>query len=358
MRIGLIIYGSLSTVSGGYLYDRLLVEGLRRQGETVEVISLPWRFYLAHLTDNLHVRLPPHFDVLIQDELNHPSLIAANRLSRPHPYPVLSLVHHLRCSEPRPAWQNAFYRWLERSYLRSVDGFIFNSLTTQRVVHGEVGSRRPYLVAFPPTDRFGDPLPESEIAARARRTPFRLIFVGNLIPRKGVHTLIQALASRPFAGRPYRLDVVGSLTADPSYSRAIQRQVERFGLSPFVHFHGTLEQEALRHLLGQGHVLVVPSAYEGFGIVYLEGMGFGLPAIGTTAGAAGEIIEHEHTGYLIAPNDSATLAHYLATLDDDREVLLRLSLQARRRYLRQPRFHQTVTEIQAFLQRCVQTFPW
>ncbi len=81
MKLGLVIYGSLDTLSGGYLYDRKLVEYLRAQGDTVEIISLPWRNYAAHLTDNLHFRLPPDLDLLIQDELNHPSLISANSLS-------------------------------------------------------------------------------------------------------------------------------------------------------------------------------------------------------------------------------------------------------------------------------------
>ena len=124
MKLGLLIYGSLDTLSGGYLYDRKLVEYLRTQGDTVEIISLPWRNYAAHLTDNFHFRLPPGLDLLIQDELNHPSLISAN--SRSHPYPIISLIHHLRCSEQRPAWQNWFYRIIEKRYLNSVDGFIFN----------------------------------------------------------------------------------------------------------------------------------------------------------------------------------------------------------------------------------------
>ena len=129
MKIGLVIYGSLDTLSGGYMYDRMLVDYLRAQGDTVEIISLPWRNYAAHLTDNFTFKLPPDLDILIQDELNHPSLILANR--RPHPYPVISLVHHLRCSELRPQWQNNFYRVVEKKYLQSVDGFIFNSETTK-----------------------------------------------------------------------------------------------------------------------------------------------------------------------------------------------------------------------------------
>ena len=74
MRIGFVIYGSIDAVSGGYLYDRKLVECLRAEGETVEIISLPWRNYASHLTDNFHFRLPQNLDILIEDELNHPSL--------------------------------------------------------------------------------------------------------------------------------------------------------------------------------------------------------------------------------------------------------------------------------------------
>src|SRR5215203_3408456 len=177
MRIGLIIYGSLDTLSGGYLYDRKLVDYLRSQGDSVEVISLPWRNYLAHLTDNLRFRLPSNLDVLIQDELNHPSLIFANW--EKHPYPIVSLVHHLRCSELRPKWQNAFYRVVEKKYLQSVDGFIFNSQTTKSVVRGLLVNGKPCIVAYPPTDRFGDAISEDEIIERAKGEVLRILFLGN-----------------------------------------------------------------------------------------------------------------------------------------------------------------------------------
>ena len=52
MRVGLVIYGSLETISGGYLYDCKLVAHLRAAGDTVEIFSLPWRNYAQHLADN------------------------------------------------------------------------------------------------------------------------------------------------------------------------------------------------------------------------------------------------------------------------------------------------------------------
>ncbi|HEU0292272.1 MAG TPA: glycosyltransferase family 4 protein [Anaerolineales bacterium] len=348
MKLGFVIYGSLDTVSGGYLYDRKLVDYLRAQGDAVKIISLPWRNYATHLMDNLSFRLPPNLDILIQDELNHPSLIGANRGK--HPYPIVSLVHHLRCSELRSKWQNDLYRIIEEKYLQSVDGFIFNSKTTERVVTSLAESSKPSIVAYPPTDRFGEAISEKEISERASRNELWILFIGNVIYRKGLHTLLAALNA---VGRdnisPYRLDVVGGLTAEPRYASAVEGYVRAYGLSSIVKFHGTLDNQPLIERYRQAHVMVVPSSYEGFGIVYLEGMCFGLPAIGTTAGAASEIITHGEDGYLIQPNDATTLAQHLTQLARDRELLVRLSLNAVKRYQSQPKWDETAKKIREFL---------
>ena len=361
MRIGLVIYGSLDTVSGGYLYDRKLVEYLRAQGDTVEIISLPWRNYAAHLMDNLSFRLPlsnviatrearkqsqnnQPFDVLIQDELNHPSLIAANE--RKHPCLVISLVHHLRCSELRPAWQNAFYRIVEKKYLQSVDGFIFNSKTTQGVVNALIANTKPSLVAYPPTDRFGDAISAEEIRERANSSELRILFLGNVIYRKGLHTLLEAVQG---LATKVRLDIVGGLSSEPRYAHKMEKYVFKHGLSAIVKFHGALDNEPLIERYRQAHVMVVPSSYEGFGIVFLEGMCFGLPAIGTTAGGASEIITHGQDGYLIQPDDTTALVKHLQELANDRKLLVRLSLNAVKRYQSQPKWDETAKSISEFL---------
>lgn len=344
MKIGLVIYGFLDTLSGGYMYDRMLVDNLRTQGDTVEIISLPWRNYAAHLTDNFTFKLPSGLDILIQDELNHPSLIRANR--RPHPYPVISLVHHLRCSELRPKWQNDLYRIIERRYLQSVDGFIFNSETTKGVVNGLIGNSLPEVVAFPPTDRFGEAISEEEIEARCKKREINILFLGNVIERKGLHTLLQALRLSTF---DLRLDIVGSLTADPAYAKQMQEFVSTRSLSPRVTFHSSLNNQPLIDKLKSAHILVVPSSYEGFGIVYLEGMGFGLPAIGTTLGAASEVIDDGRTGFLIQPGNAQGLAEKLELLNERRDLLLEMSLAAQGRYQRQPTWNQTAGRIREFL---------
>ena len=351
MKLGLIIYGSLDTLSGGYLYDRKLVEFLRSQGDHVEVLSLPWRYYAAHLVDNLSFRLPPNLDVLIQDELNHPSLIFANR-GKPS-YPIISLVHHLRCSEFRPKWQNAFYAWVEKKYLQSVDGFIFNSKTTRNVVQEVLGHEKPAVLAFPPTDRFGEPISETDIVERAKSEEFRILFLGNVIHRKGLHTLLQAVSNQPSA---FRIDVIGSLTSEPQYAKQIESFISDNHLSSFLFLHGALDREPLIEKLSQAHVLVVPSSYEGFGIVYLEGMCFGLPAIGTRAGAASEIISNGVDGFLIQPENADELANRLKLLRENREILIQMSLAARDHYLRQPKWEETAGRIREFLLKRIDEF--
>lgn len=354
MRLALLIYGSLDIVSGGYLYDRELVKHLRASGDEVEIISLPWRDYGRHLGDNfsraLLARLRAgRWDVLVQDELNHPSLFWLNlKLRGQGRYPILSIVHHLRSSEHRPGWQNVFYRWLERRYLASVDGFIFNSQTTRAAVERLVGHLRPAVVAYPAGNRFQATLTDAEVRARAFQPgPLRIVFLGNLIPRKNLLTLLRAVAQLSEAG--WRLSIIGNLTVDAAHTRAVRRYIQRAGLSDNVTLRGALSEADLAAELARGQVLAVPSEYEGFGIMYLEGMSFGLPALASTAGAAHEIITPGENGFLVAPADVNGLAAHLRALATDREQLARMSVAALERLRVHPTWAQSAARIREFL---------
>jgi glycosyltransferase involved in cell wall biosynthesis len=354
MRVGLLIYGSLDTRSGGYLYDRKLVEHLRSQGDSVDIISIPWRNYFMHLSDNLSRRLlnglrKLSLDVLIQDELNHPSLAWLNK-DLETSYPVISLVHHLRSEESHPGWKKKLYSLVERRYLDSVDGFIFNSQTTKESVekHTQVNGR-PWVIATPAGDRFGPPTQWESINEPAvQDSPLRLLFVGNLIPRKGLHILIEALGL--LEDGCCRLDVVGSLDADPGYVRRVFSRVDVLGLLNKIKFHGEMEDQKLMRIYEASQLLVVPSSFEGFGIVYLEGMRFGLPGIGTNQGAAREIIQSGKNGYLIAPDDVSGLANLLTGLHHDRRRLKVLRINAWKHQQQFPSWGESMANARRFLQ--------
>lgn len=358
MRVALVLYGDLDFISGGFLYDRMLVEYLRRQGEEVEIVSLPWRSYAGGLLDNLSPGLKRRLgsiraDIILQDELAHPSLFWLNRDLQGRGRPrLVAMVHHLRCSEARPAWRNRFYRLVERRYLASVDAFIVNSRATQKTVEELGAGQKPAVLAYPGADRFSVSLSGEDLAIRARDPgPLRLLFLGNVIPRKGLHTLLTALSLLPRDS--WRLTVVGSLEVDKAYGKMMQSRVAEAGWEGQVEFTGTLEKEVLASRLASSQVLAVPSSYEGFGIVYLEGMAFGLPALATTAGGAREIITSGRDGFLVPPGDAAALAGHLRTLMEDRERLLAMSLAAQARFASHPTWEEAGLAVHRFLQSLV-----
>lgn len=352
MRAALIIYGSLDSVSGGYLYDRRLVQYLRDQGDDVAIISLPWRSYGRHLFDNWSPALDERlqrggYDVVLQDELNHPSLFRLNERLIERPAPLVSIVHHLRSSEARPSWQNRLYRAIERRYLNTVDAFICNSQTTRQAVASLLDAPRPMLVAPPGRDHI---MPQPALRAVApgdKDDPLRLLFVGNVIPRKGLHVLLEALAHLPTAA--WSLAVVGDETIDPAYTASIDRQIARLPAGTQLTRHGRLDDTSLAQQFAAAQLLVVPSSYEGFGIVYMEALGYGLPVIATTAGAAAEIVREGVDGFLINPSDARALAQRLVTLRDNPALLAELSRNALARFQVFPTWPESAGRIRRFL---------
>ena len=139
----------------------------------------------------------------------------------------------MRSDEKHPTWQRWLYRLVERAYLRTVDGLICDSEATRLSATRLAGSQPPGIVAWPGRASVPAPLSAAEITARAQASgPLRLLFVGNLIRRKGLHILLETLAHVP--QESWRLAVVGSPVADPSYATAVRRQSRRLGIDPGI----------------------------------------------------------------------------------------------------------------------------
>ncbi|MFP3983252.1 MAG: glycosyltransferase family 4 protein [Desulfurivibrionaceae bacterium] len=353
MKIGLVTYDSPDLLTGGYLYNRYLVDFLGKANHRTEVISLPGGSYLSNLCHNfssgIYRKLAAGYDVLIQDALAHPSLFYLNnRLHRESDTTILALVHCLRSVMCRRSPFRSIYNRNERRYFERVDGVICTSSFTGSMIENHLKPGLPSVVARPGGDRFADLPGHLEIQKRAGRShEFRILFLGNLLPGKRLHDLCTAVASLP--DTEIRLSIAGSMTMDPGYCAAVQKQIDRSGLRPRVDLHGSLQVERLQEELQQAHLLAVPSDSEAFGIAYLEGFAFGLPAIGGTRGGASEIITHGENGYLVKPGDVASLSRYLHKLHRDREMLSRMSLAARRTYESYPSWSDSMGKIHSFI---------
>lgn len=348
MNIAFVLYGDLNQQSGGYLYDRRLVGYLRGEGDQIDVVSLPQRSYGASLLDNFSSDngQASQADIILQDELCHPSLVWSNR--RIHSARIIALVHHLRSSEQWPAWEKQAYRYLEVQYLKTVQGVICTSQRTCHLIQKLMRKNMPNLVAHPGKNHIQPRFSEEDLRSRSKNlSPLRLVFVGNLIPRKGLHTLLKALSN--LKREQWHLTVIGSAEMQPSYAAAMNALAVQYGLSERVAFMGALGHAQIAEHLQASHVLVIPSHHEGFGIAYLEGMGFGLPAIASSSGGASDIVEDRSNGFLVSPDNDGALNRRLRTLIEKPQVVAEMGMQALKTYARHPTWERSGQRIRKFL---------
>lgn len=161
--------------------------------------------------------------------------------------------------------------------------------------------------------------------------PVRLLSLGRLVERKGVATVVEALA-RLGDQAPVELLVaggppLGELDRDPEVRR-LRDRAEQLGVADRVRFLGAVSHEDVPHLLRDVDIVACTPWYEPFGIVPLEAAACGLPVIASAVGGMLDTVVHERTGLLVPPRDPAAVADALLRLSD-RRFRLRLGAGAR-----------------------------
>lgn len=144
----------------------------------------------------------------------------------------------------------------------------------------------------------------------------RILFVGQCEPYKGVDVLLRAVAQLDQSEEhSFTVDIVGNTDTNTAYYRQLQRTVERENLGKRINFRGHVGDKAqLRRLYGRADIFALPSRYEGFGIVLLEAMSFGLPIVATMAGAIPESVQDGVHGLLVPSDDPQALAEAIGKL--------------------------------------------
>ncbi|MDP8974475.1 MAG: glycosyltransferase [Actinomycetota bacterium] len=157
-----------------------------------------------------------------------------------------------------------------------------------------------------------------------------VVYVGRMVARKGVDTLVEA-----FALLPRRLDarlvIVGGESGGSSEATRLAALAEERGISERVCFAGSRPQEDLRHYYGAANVAVSVPHYEPFGMTPLEAMACAKPVVGSRVGGIKTSVADGETGYLVPPRDPETLAERVLRLLSDPALQFRLGSAARHR---------------------------
>jgi glycosyltransferase involved in cell wall biosynthesis len=213
---------------------------------------------------------------------------------------------------------------LERWAVRRADLVVTHSHHNARSAARAYGLDEAAIPVVP----HGIPLPRAA-ASRPRGLPPRVLYLGRLERRKGIHVLVEALPAVLAARADVEVVVAGQDTPTAPGSRC-WRDHAALTLPPEhrrrVRFVGYVEAAALEGLYDEADLVVAPSLYESFGLVYLEAMGRGRAVIGTDVSAIPEVVAAGETGLLTPPEDAPALAAAIVRLlerDDEREAMAR-----------------------------------
>ena len=323
-----VVPGPLEQRTGGYIYDARMVTGLRRLGWTVTVHNLDGVFpeaderartsltaTLTALPDGARVII----DGLAMGALPEPLHAHGGRLR------ILALVHHPLADETGlDSRQQYHLATLEREALAACHGVVVTSeFTISRLRDFGVDPARVRAVR-PGTD------PAEPAAGPGPGASPVLLCVATVTPRKGQDLLVRALGR--LVDLPWRCVCAGSLTRTPVYAEGVETQVREAGLEDRIELVGECEPSVLNRLYGESSLFVLPSHYEGYGMVFGEALARGLPIVSTTGGAIPHTVPSD-VGVLVPPDDERALAGALDGLlrgPDGETRRARLSTAARR----------------------------
>ena len=316
--------GDLANPTGGYAYDRRIIEGLAALGWRTAVVDLgdgfPFPTNAARAAARTRLAALPIGPPIVIDGLAFGALPeAAAALGATHS--LVALVHHpLALETGLSAAASASLRASERAALACARHVIATSTTTARLLAADydVPSERLSVVE-PGTERVATP-------QRRVESVIALLAVGAVVPRKGYDVLVAALARLKHL--PWRLVIAGDCGRSVDTFRRLVADIAALGLSDRVQLAGTVTAEELASLYASADLFVLPSRFEGYGMAYAEAIAHGVPVIGTNAGAIPETVPAD-AGVLVPPDDVDMLAATLQRLMDNPAERERLAAGAR-----------------------------
>jgi glycosyltransferase involved in cell wall biosynthesis len=156
---------------------------------------------------------------------------------------------------------------------------------------------------------------------------FELLFVGNLLERKGIKDLLRAFAMPSVMGRDIHLTMAGGGPVETYRAMAAD-----LGIADRVTFTGWLSQDDARSLMINSDALILPAYDEGLPLVILEALASRTPVICTSVGSISEVMQDGHTALFVAPGDENAIAEAIGGLVDSPELRVELAAAGKTLY--------------------------
>lgn len=191
-----------------------------------------------------------------------------------------------------------------------------------------------------------------------RPGPLKLLYAGQLVRHKGVHTAIEAMARLVNQHRIDSITLTLFGSGHPDYEALLRDLVKREGLQESVTFHEPVSKDEMPALLQQFDVLIFPSIYEEpLARMTQEAMASGLVVIGTTTGGTKELLRHGETGLTFAPGDAGNLAEQVTRLIASPDLRCHLARAGRQTVIENFTLDKMVKDIEAYLNECSSAQP-
>jgi glycosyltransferase involved in cell wall biosynthesis len=302
--------GDIDTVTGGYLYDRRLGDALAKAGHEVRYLRLgdsfphPTGADMADALAQLQA-LPPDCPALV-DGLAYGALDPEG-LSRLRA-PVVALVHHPLALEPGLGPDQARRMAArEAETLALARHIVVTSPHIGSLLRDHYGVAAWRISIAQPG--FTPPAP----APTKRTEPPLILSVGLQARRKGHDILLHALSR--ITDLDWQAEIVGR-AHEPETARALRDLREKLNLTQRVAIAGEVDQAVLDGLYARASLFALATRYEGYGIVFGEAMGHGLPIVSTRVGAVPGTVPPE-AGHLVPPDDPEAMAAAIRRLLTD-----------------------------------------
>ncbi|EIJ39483.1 glycosyltransferase [Galbibacter orientalis DSM 19592] len=159
----------------------------------------------------------------------------------------------------------------------------------------------------------------------------KLLYVGTIEKRKGLHLLIESIKDIKV---PYKLNIIGKYDSNDSYYLSLKKMIEDYKLSDKIIFHGRVSDEKLDSFYKSSSVFVFPSLHEGYGMVIVEAMQYGLPVVAFNNSAMPYLIENGVNGYLVNNKEEFNQFITKILVDKNELICLRGNIQMQLKSLR------------------------